>query len=68
MMLKYKGPSYDDALTIVREQNDHLSARGGTMTPNTAFEAIGDKFSRAVTWREVEGRYLAKYLTLPTVR
>ena len=67
-MPKYKGPSYDDALAVVREQIKHLSARGGTMTPNTALEAIGDKFSRDVTWPEVEGRYLAKYLTLPTLR
>ena len=67
-MPKYKGPSYDDALAVVREQINHLSARGDTMTPNAALEAIGDKFSRDVTWPEVEGRYLAKYLTLPTVR
>jgi len=67
-MPKYKGPSYNDALAVVREQITHLSARGGTMTPNAALEAIGDKFSRDVTWREVEGRYLAKYLTLSTVR
>ena len=67
-MPKYKRPSYDDAAAVVREQIAHLSARGDTMTPNTALEAIGDKFSRAVTWPEVEGRYLAKYLTLPNVR
>ena len=67
-MPKYKNPSYNDALAAVREQISHLSARGGTMTPNAALEAIGDKFSRVVIWREVEGRYLAKYLTLPTVR
>ena len=65
-MSKYKGPSYDDALAVVQEQIKHLAASGGT--PNAALEAIGDKFSRAVTWPEVEGRYLAKYLTLPTVR
>ena len=49
-MPKYKGPSYDEAAAaVVREQNSHLSARVGTMTPNAAPEAIGEKFSRAVT-------------------
>ena len=66
-MPKYKGPSYDDAAAVAREQISHLAACGGTMTPNMALEAIGDKFSRDVSWPEVEGRYLAKYLTLPTV-
>ena len=65
-MSKYKGPSYDVAAVVVREQIEHLAASGGT--PNAALEAIGDKFSRDVSWPEVEGRYLAKYLTLPAVR
>ena len=46
-MPKYKGPSYEDAAVVVREQIEHLAASGGT--PNAALEAIGDKFSRAVT-------------------
>ena len=65
-MVKYKGASYNDALAIVQEQIGRL--RDDSVTPNTALEAIGDKFSRDVSWREVEGRYLAKYLTLTTSR
>ena len=34
-MPKYKGPSYDDALAVVRELINYLSARDDTMTPNT---------------------------------
>ena len=64
--MKYKKPSYEDAAAVVREQIAHLSELGGT--PNAALEAIGDTFSRDVSWREVEGRYLAKYLMLQTVR
>ena len=64
--MKYKKPSYEDAATVVREQIAHLSELG--RTPNAALEAIGDTFSRDVSCREVEGRYLAKYLTLQTVR
>ena len=37
-MVNYKGPSYDNALAVVREQSSHL--QGDTMTPNIALEAI----------------------------
>tara|TARA_B100000315_G_C14515609_1_gene559003 strand:- start:275 stop:505 length:231 start_codon:yes stop_codon:yes gene_type:complete len=70
-MPKYSSPPYEEALAIVREQINHFSAlsiNDSTMTPNTALEAIGDEFGRAVTWPEVEGRYLAKYMRLNTIR